>query len=307
MVFIANINQQAILLDSGTNEVEIVEFGIGTTIMGINVIKVKEIINPVTPVQLPGAHSCMEGIFQLRGDIIPIIDLGGFLGFKPSEDPRQDKYIVTEFNQGKYAFHVHSVSRIHRMSWEQIEKPSDITQSEKSSVIGIIKMDSRMIQLLDFEKIIIDISPSLGNQSSAVRALGDREVSQKHIVITEDSPMLRKLLLDYLTQIGYPNLTFYQNGKETWEYLSQLLEKYGDNFHKHIHLLITDIEMPQMDGHHLTKIVKNHPVLNKLPVVIFSSLITDDLRHKGDSVGADEQVSKPDYEQLSYIIDSLIL
>ncbi len=302
-----NIDQQSILLDSGTNEVEIVEFAIGNTIMGINVIKVKEIINPIPPVQLPGAHPRMEGIFQLRGKIIPLIDLGGFLGFEPSEDPRQDKYIVTEFNQGVYAFHVHSVARIHRMSWEQIEKPSDITQSAQGAVIGIIKLDNRIIQLLDFEKIIIDISPSLANQSNAVRAMGERRVSQKHIVIAEDSPMLRKLLLEYLTEIGYPNLTFYQNGKEAWEYLAQILEMHGDNFSQYVHLIITDIEMPQMDGHHLTKIIKTHKVLNKLPVVIFSSLITDDLRHKGDAVGADEQISKPEYEQLSHVIDKLIL
>jgi len=302
-----NNKQNSILLTSGTNEVEIVEFSIDNAIMGINVIKVKEIINPVVPVKIPNAHPCLEGIIQLRKEIIPVIDLGKFLGFAPSANPNQDKYIVSEFNQAKYAFHVHTVSRIHRISWEQIEKPSEVTQSDQSCVIGIIKIENKMILLLDFEKIMVDIAPSLANQSAAVRAMGDRPVSSKHIMIAEDSPMLRKLLLDYLPQIGYPNLSFYSDGKQALDYLLQVAEEHGQNFHNAVNILITDIEMPQMDGHYLTKTIKEHPVLRYLPVVIFSSLITDDLRHKGVSVGADEQVSKPEYEQLSHIIDKLIL
>jgi len=302
-----NNKQNSILLTSGTNEVEIVEFSIENTIMGINVIKVKEIINPVVPVKLPNAHPCLEGIIQLRKEIIPVIDLGKFLGFAPSANPKQDKFIVSEFNQNKYAFHVHTVSRIHRISWEQIEKPSDITQSDQTSLIGIIKLDQKMILLLYFEKIMVEISPSLANQTNAIRAMGERPVSSKHIAIAEDSPMLRKLLQDYLSKIGYPHLSFFSDGKQALEYLLKVAEEQGEKFSDVVNILITDIEMPQMDGHYLTKTIKQHPILNKLPVVIFSSLITDDLRHKGVSVGANEQVSKPEYENLSHIIDQLIL
>ncbi len=302
-----NNKQNSILLTSGTNEVEIVEFSIENTIMGINVIKVKEIINPVVPVKLPNAHPCLEGIIQLRKEIIPVIDLGKFLGFAPSANPKRDKFIVSEFNQNKYAFHVHTVSRIHRISWEQIEKPSDITQSDQTSLIGIIKLDQKMILLLDFEKIMVEISPSLANQTDAIRAMGERPVSSKHIAIAEDSPMLRKLLQDYLPKIGYPHLSFFSDGKQALEYLLKVAEEQGEKFSDVVNILITDIGMPQMDGHYLTKTIKQHPILNKLPVVIFSSLITDDLRHKGVSVGANEQVSKPEYENLSHIIDQLIL
>lgn len=302
-----NIKQNSILLTSGTNEVEIVEFSISNTIMGINVIKVKEIINPLRPVKLPNSHPCLEGIIQLRKEIIPVIDLAKYLGFPPSDNPKQDKFIVSEFNQNKYAFHVHTVSRIHRISWGQIEKPADVTQTDQTSLIGIVKMDEKMILLLDFEKIMVDISPSLANQDSAVKAMGERPVSPKHIMIAEDSPMLRKLLLDYLPRVGYPNLSFFSDGKQALEYLINVAEEYGPNFTEAVNILITDIEMPQMDGHYLTRTIKQHPILNRLPVVIFSSLITDDLRHKGESVGADEQVSKPQYESLSHIIDKLIL
>jgi two-component system chemotaxis response regulator CheV len=302
-----NTKQDSILLTSGTNEVEIVEFSINDTIMGINVIKVKEIINPLVPVKIPNAHPCLEGIIQLRQEIIPVVDLGKFLGFKPSANPKQDKFIVSEFNQAKYAFHVHTVSRIHRISWGQIEKPADITQTDQSNLIGIIKLDSKMILLLDFEKIMVDIAPSLANQSAAVKAMGNRSISSKNIMIAEDSPMLRKLLQEYLPQIGYPNLSFYSDGEQALNSLLKIAEEHGNDFSKVVNILITDIEMPKMDGHYLTKTIKNHPILKDLPVVIFSSLITDDLRHKGVSVGADEQVSKPEYEQLSHIIDRLIL
>ncbi len=301
------MNNSSILLSSGTNEVEIVEFVINNAVLGINVVKVKEIINAIEPVAMPMSHPCLEGIIQLRGDIIPVIDLAKFLGYEPSETPQADKYIVTEFNQGIYAFHVHHVSRIHRLSWEMIERPTDIAQTAQNCVIGIIRFEGRMILLLDFEKIMVDISPDSLTPNIDDIDLENVVVSNRRIMIAEDSPMLRKLLQDFLPRNGYNNLSFFQNGKEAWNYLSQTVDTYGENFPDEVSILITDIEMPQMDGHFLTKSIKEHPVLNKLPVIIFSSLITDSLRHKGESVGADAQISKPEYERLAQIIGEMIL
>ena len=167
-------DQNSILFSSGTNEVEIVEFSINNTIMGINVIKVKEIINPIIPTDMPLSHPCLEGIIQLRGEVIPVIDLAKFLEFSASDNPKQDKYIVSEFNQNKYAFHVHTVSRIHRISWEQIEKPSEVTQSEHSCVIGVIRLEDKMILLLDFEKIMIDITPSMAPNYEVIKDLEEK-------------------------------------------------------------------------------------------------------------------------------------
>jgi two-component system chemotaxis response regulator CheV len=297
----------SILLNSGTNEVEIVEFGIQKTALGINVIKVKEIINAIEPVSIPMSHPCLEGIIQLRGDIIPVIDLAKFLDFLPSVNPHDDKYIVAEFNQSIYAFHVHSVSRIHRLSWNMIEKPTDVAQNAQNCVIGIIRMEQRMVLLLDFEKIMVDIAPEMGIPDLNSKIFDDIVPSDKGLVIAEDSPMLRKLLLDYLPQIGYSNLTFFQDGRDAWEYLSKVADQYGADFPEKVGMLITDIEMPQMDGHFLTRSVKQHPLLKDLPVVIFSSLITDTLKYKGESVGADAQVSKPEYEKLGNLIKELCL
>ena len=299
-------NNNSILLHSGTNEVEIVEFGIQNSALGINVIKVKEIINAVEPVYIPMSSPYLKGIIQLRGDVIPVIDLGGYLNFKPSSNPKDDKYIVTEFNKSVYAFHVHSVSRIHRLSWEQIDKPTDVYQGSNNSITGIVRIDGRMILLLDFERIVYEISPEMVAPDSIGDYMDTRDKNVR-IVIAEDSQVLRTLLKEYLPKLGYKNLTFFQDGRQAWEYLGSIVEKHGTNYSEAVNLLITDIEMPQMDGHFLTKSVKEHTILKKLPVVIFSSLITERLKHKGTLVGADAQVSKPEYDQLAHIINKYAL
>lgn len=295
----------SILLNSGTNEVEIVEFSIQSAILGINVVKVREIIVPIPPVEIPLAHPCMEGIIQLRGSVIPVIDLAKFLNLPPSENPSQDKFIITEFNQKKYAFHVHNVQRIHRLSWTRIEKPSDVNLNEYNCVTGLIRFENKMILLVDFERIVMEISPESDNYDQNTKDLLERPKSSKKILVAEDSPTLRRVLQDYLPKVGYPQTKFFQDGQETWDYLQKLVEEYGKDYNKEANLLITDVEMPQMDGHHLTKNIKSHPLLRELPVIIFSSLITDDLRHKGESVGADAQVSKPQHRELARLIAEL--
>ena len=169
----------------------------------------------------------------------------------------------------------------------------------------LFRSDS-MILLLDFEKIVLEINPETGFSVDTIRKLGERERSNKKIVIAEDSPMLRQLLKDTLTEAGYSNLQFFENGKLAYDYLEEVSEKEG-SIEEHVQFVITDIEMPQMDGHHFTKKIKSHSILQVLPVVIFSSLITSDLRHKGEQVGAIEQISKPEIEELILKIDKHIL
>ncbi|AIE59467.1 chemotaxis protein [Bacillus methanolicus] len=298
--------KKGILLESGTNELEIVEFGIGRNKFGINVIKVKEIIKPAPVNPVPHAHKHVEGIIELRGEILPVVDVAQTLGFPPSEHPEQDKFIVAEFNKQKIVFHVHNVTQIHRISWDQIEKPSEMYQGANSQIIGVIKLNGEMILLLDFEKIVLDINPELGINVQQVKKLGKRERSNKRLLVAEDSPMLRKLLQDTLTEAGFEMIEFFENGRDALQYLDKLVQS-GKDITKEIQLIITDIEMPQMDGHHLTKRIKTHPELSKVPVIIFSSLITEDLRYKGQMVGADAQVSKPDIAELVLLIDQYVL
>lgn len=300
------MEHKGILLESGTNELEIVEFEVANNKFGINVIKVKEIIQPIQVTFIPHAHPHVEGIVQLRGEVLPVVDMIKVLGIPNVEYSSQQKYIVAEFNKQRVVFHVDNVTQIHRISWNQIEKPSDMYQGGTSQVIGVIKKDDNMILLLDFEKIMMDINPDSGIRMESVKKLGKRERSEKKIIIAEDSPLLRKLLHDTMNEAGYVNLEFFENGQDAYSYLEGIVNA-GQAVEKEVQLVITDIEMPQMDGHHLTRKIKEHTDLKKLPVIIFSSLITDDLRHKGLEVGAEDQISKPEIAELILKVDELIL
>ncbi|QTD41615.1 chemotaxis protein [Sporosarcina sp. Te-1] len=297
---------EGILLESGTNELEIVEFEMGHNRYGINVIKVKEIIMPTPITPIPHAHPAIEGIIQLRGDVLPVINMERVMGLPETIGRNEGKYIVTAFNKQQVVFHVHEVTQIHRVSWNQIEKPADLYSGDAAQVIGVIKRNDDMLLLLDFEKIVLEINPDSGIRVEEVKKLGKRDRSDKRILVAEDSPLLRKLLNDTLTEAGYANIEFFENGRDALAYLESVVAT-GKNVGDVIQLVITDIEMPQMDGHHFTRRIRENHQLAMLPVIIFSSLITDELKHKGVSVGANDQVSKPEIAELVLKMDQYIL
>ena len=300
-------NNKGILLESGTNELEIVEFTIGENNFGINVAKVKEIMPYESVTKVPNSHPCIKGIFKPRDTIITVVDLPKYLGMSEPETEKKNMLIIANFNKLNIAFKVHGVVGIHRISWAQIEKPDQtIFGAKEGLATGIVKLENKLIMILDFEKIVVDISPQTGIQLSEIDKLGPRERSNKPIIIAEDSHMLAKMLEEALTKAGYSNLTITSNGQEAWNVLENI-KKSGAKLKEKAACLITDIEMPQMDGHHLTKLVKEDGFLNKLPVVIFSSLINDDMEKKGRSLGADAQITKPEIGNLVSLIDKLIL
>lgn len=296
-----------ILLESGTNELEVVLFKIGSGIFGMNVLKVREIIKAVPIVSVPQSHDDVEGIINLRDEVLPVVNLASVLGIPKSEEPDQDKFIIAELNQHKIAFRVHHIMRIYRFSWTDIGKPDELSGGERAYAIGYIKFEENMTILLDFEKIIVEINPKLAGQVDQLKVLGTRERSEKKLVVAEDSAVLRHLLKDTLAEAGYHDVAFFENGLEAWEYLLGKAEDESVTPADDVQLIITDIEMPQMDGHHLTTNVKNHARLHDIPVVIFSSLITEDLYHKGEKVGASAQVAKPQIVDLVREIDRYIL
>ncbi|UOR13000.1 chemotaxis protein [Halobacillus amylolyticus] len=297
---------KGILLESGTNELEIVEFSVAENRFGINVIKVKEILNPVPVTKIPHSHPAVEGIVDIRGEVVPVVDVAHALGFEASANPKQDKFILTEFNQTKIVFHVHTVTQIHRISWESIEKPGKMYQGLETEITGVIKKDDEMLLLLDFEKIVSDISPESSLNKSEIHTLGERERSNKKILVVEDSGLLRGLLQETLEEAGYIHTVLFEDGKDAHDHLRSIAAE-GREVAEEYQLVITDVEMPRMDGHHLTKTIKEDKELNILPVIIFSSLITEDLRHKGEKVGADAQISKPEIVELIQVIDQHIL
>ncbi|EIU7104279.1 TPA: chemotaxis protein CheV, partial [Listeria monocytogenes] len=278
--------EKGILLQSGTNELEIVTFTVGENLFCINVLKVKEIIHPLEVTPVPDSNPAIEGVSQVRGEIMPVVNLARVMKL-PEIEPENTKFIITELNQMKIVFRVDEVHRIQRISWEQIEEPEKLSIGLEELAVGIVKLDGNLVLLLDYEKIIYEIS---GNADFAVtgedRMARKVNREEKTIFIAEDSQMLRQLLEDTLHEAGYTNLQFFANGREAQEHIFKLLKEQKEQTFENVNLLITDIEMPQMDGHHLTKVIKEDEIGRELPVVIFSSLITEDLEHKGAGVGA---------------------
>lgn len=298
-------NQTEILLESGTNELEIMEFTIAGELFGINVAKVREIMkySPVKPMQ--NAHPVIEGIFKPREDVLTVIDLAKYLDLESSTDRMRDIFIIANFNHMNFAFHVHSVVGIDRISWKNIQKPDKIIYGgEEGVATGIAEFEGRLITILDFEKIVAEICPETGIQISDIDRLGPRTRSNKTILIAEDSMLLSKMIVESLHRAGYVNIVKTDNGQEAWDFLVEAKHS-GDPIKSHLSLIVTDIEMPQMDGHRLLKLVKEDSVLKELPVVLFSSLINEEMRIKGKQLGADDQISKPEIANLVSIIDRL--
>ena len=297
--------ETGILLESGTNELEILEFKVGKNYYGINVAKIREIISYQTPTPIPNADPRIEGIFMPRDEIISIIDLAEVMHLEKPDKVTNDMYIVTNFNQLNTAFHVNGVLGIHRVSWSDIVKPdSTINTAGEGMATGIIRIDDKLIIILDNKKIVSEINPETGLKVSDVEHMRNRSRNESPILIAEDSALLSKMIVNCLEQAGYTNLTTTDNGKECWDKLQQYLNE--GSVEENVSCIITDIEMPQMDGHRLTKLVKEHDKLKHIPLIIFSSLVNAEMRRKGEQLGADAQLSKPEIGQLVGAIDSLI-
>lgn len=297
--------ETGILLESGTNELEILEFKVGNNYYGINVAKIKEILPYQPPTPIPNGHPNVEGIFMPRDEIITVVSLEKCLHMKTNTDASTHMLIVTSFNQLNTAFHVHGVIGIHRVSWADIAKPDSTINTEGAGVAtGIVRLEKKLIVILDFEKIVTDISPETGLKTSDIERMGTRGRNNSPILVAEDSPLLSRLISDCLYKAGYNNLTLCNNGLEAWNKLEGYRE--AGVVDKKVACIITDIEMPQMDGHRLTKLVKDDPELKHLPLIIFSSLVNEEMQRKGELLGADAQLSKPEIGQLVEEIDRLV-
>ena len=292
-----------ILLANGTNELEVLEFCVAGNSYGINVAKIREIIpyQAVTPV--PNSHPSIEGIFMPRDSMITAIDLSNCL--QRGESKPGGLFIITNFNKLDIAFHVESVVGIHRVSWADIMKPNATFSSEDGVSTGIVNINGKLIIILDFEKIVADINPETGLRTEEIEMLGVRERNDVPILMAEDSALLNKLIKDSLIKSGYGNIISCENGLEAWEIISDCVKK--GNLDEHVRCVITDIEMPQMDGHHLLKKIRETSETSKLPVIVFSSLINEEMRRKGEALGASAQLSKPELANLVKEIDSLVL
>lgn len=298
-------DRKGILLETGTNEFEIVEFSIGRVNYGINVAKVREVIQRTPVTAMPQAHPYIDGLFTLRGKAIPLVNLPRCLNVMSNVDDAKN-IIVTEINNYDIGFLVENVSRIHRISWKDMEPSPEV--GDQSRVVGIVKMPNRIVLLLDFETIIAEINPEINAKLTTVEdAAADVRALRMnvHVVVAEDSPMLRDLLVTTLHDSGYRFVRDFGNGLDAWEYLQSLANKDGD-ISAHVGMIVSDVEMPKMDGHRLLKLVRQNDRLHEVPFVLFSSLINEEMRLKGEELGASAQISKPEIGQLINLLDGFI-
>lgn len=309
------MTESKILLETGTNELEIVEFIIKMKSgkeqsFGINVAKVREIITMPEYDEVPNANTAIKGMFHLREKVIPLVDLANYLNQNTEYDQKDCKVITTEFNKQNFGFMIHKVKTIHRLSWEKVLPPSDVLADiDKNCVIAMVPMGEHTLFMLDFEKIVADLNPASAMNMNGVEAeVMDKVDKPYKVLIADDSDVIRSMIEDTMTRAGF-TLDVVKNGKEALEKLlsakNDAIEQDQD-IRDYYDLVITDIEMPQMDGHTLCKTIKEDTTMYKIPVILFSSLIYDELRKKGDRIGADAQITKPELKQVVSLAKKLI-
>lgn len=316
-----------ILTESGTNELEIIEFHLEkvlpdgrtkTCYYGINVAKVREVIRVPETTDYPNAQSHMIGVFSSREILTPLVDLAGWLGVPTSTDISKKYVIVTDFNRMTNGFLIDSISRIHRISWNDVESPSQFLEAgEQDCVVAVVRQDKKLIMILDFEKIISDINPELSMEKYDVTVdrkvdLNQRMVTKRNaktIMVVDDSAFIRSLIQDTLSSAGY-NIIACKDGGEAHEKLMELKQAAKEEnvpVSELIDAVVTDVEMPRMDGMHLIKRLRDDDSYSSMPIVMFSSLMSDDNRAKALALGANDTLTKPEIGKMVAMMDKYIL
>ncbi len=310
-----NVQRQEILLESGSNEMEIIEFYLGGQAFGINVHKLREIItyDPEQVTCLPDTHPSILGTLLLRGRTIPLVDTRKHVEIKKDRDggdSGRQVVLVCEFNGLVNGFLVDGVNQIHRVSWEQVQPFSEFLDQYKPRFTGSIHIDNREILILDLEYVVAEIDPEAKmayDKSPGASAYATPETrQQKRIMLAEDSALIRSGISHVLAGSGYVNLETFDNGKDCYERLVELYRQHGESLGDQVHLVISDIEMPKMDGLTLCRRVREQLNLKDLKVVIFSSLINEQMAEKCDLVGANGYVTKPQIPELVEMIDGFL-
>lgn len=295
--------EKEILLESGTNELEVLVFRLGEYTFGINVAKVREVL-PLPPVNhLPRAHASVLGVFRLRDKVVPCVSLRKHLNVGPQASDVTPTVILADFNMQQTAFVVDAVERIHRLSWERIMGMPSMMALKDIPVTAVAKVDNRLVIMLDFELIAMQVTDTSVTAVAVDNPLGiDRR--SKRILVADDSPTVRMAIASTLKASHYENLRIFENGRDAWEYLNAEAAENADALP--VDFVISDVEMPLADGFFLTRKIKEHPRLKEIPVLLYSSIVTPDNHKKGVAVGADAQLSKPDMDRVVHVVDEML-
>ena len=310
--------KQQILLESGTNEMELLEFLIRDQSFGVNVAKVQSIVqyDPKTVTKVATSPPAMMGVMLHRGKTIPLINLADALDMhkKNSDDANSiSVVIVTEFNNAINSFLVDGVNRIHRLSWSDFVPISNIINSSGLGVTGSVHIDKKEIMIIDLEHILSKIFPHLAIGEAASKTF---QIEKKQgrgnmrVFFAEDSKTISNNVVRVLSSAGYSNVRVFENGQKAFDALMGIRDKVKAeaSFSAELpDILISDIEMPELDGLTLCKRIKSDPLLKNIPVIMFSSLINNQMVVKCESVGADNYVTKPEMNKLILMLDDRCL
>lgn len=307
------------ILKVGTNEMELVDFrilkredeGVYEGIYGINVSKVREIIRMPKLTEIPGVAGFIEGIFDLRGVVIPVVNLAKWMGIDTtSESEELRRVIITEFNNVLIGFIVHEAKRIRRVNWKDIEPASfssGVGALDKSKITGVTRIeDDAVLLILDLESVVMD----LGLYAPPADNLKDAEQSFSGLVLLlDDSATARKIMRDALEKMGFTVIEAH-DGTEGLDKLEELFTKYELELSNKLKLIVSDVEMPRMDGFHFAGRVKEDERFRSIPI-IFNSSISDHFSEiRGKDAGGESYLVKFDpatfYQEVSRVIKSHI-
>ena len=311
--------RDAILLQSGTNEVEFIEFFLGDVSYGINVSKVQRVLalSSAEVTAVAQAPHGVLGMIHIQKKPVPLMDLKGALCLPcdpDAIDPSRQLILVTAFNKQITAFLIDGISKIHRTSWENFEPMSEKVASEGAGgyATGTVTLNENIIIILDLERLLLRLFPRAHSHPTETVRISERVGrDQVRIVYAEDSRMVRNMTANIIRTAGYQNIECFENGQDALRHLarrSKELQDQGKSLSDEIDLVLTDIEMPKMDGLTLCRRIKTELCpANPPKVVVYSSLINKEMAVKCDSVGADAQLAKPDVEQIVELIDKLCI
>lgn len=299
---------------AGTNKLEILLFTLGTDsksgrreTYGINVFKVREVMRVPDITRPPELPPSVEGMVSLRGQLVPIVDLVKYTGVHTESKP--EVMIVTEYNGHTQGFLVEAVDTILRLDWSAVRVPPDMFSSHVGGLVTAVTElpDGRLVMLMDVEKILAETTAGADDETifNVVKPI---KLENRTIFFCDDSPIARKQIERTLQamNVGYHSAN---NGSQAWEMLKKLAaqaDAEGEKLSNKIQLILTDVEMPEMDGYILTKNVKGDPRFNGIPVIMHSSLSGMSNQQLGRSVGVDEYVSKFEPVRLAEALNRIL-
>lgn len=294
-----SVNQRTQLV--GQNRLELLLFRLeGKQIYGINVFKVKEVLQCPKLTNLPQSSSVVRGVAHIRGGTIPILDLSMATGNTPIQDLENRFVIITEYNIRVQGFLVNGVERIINMNWEDIQPPPKGTGHEHY-LTAVTKYNDELVEIIDVEKILAEVSPIDDDLSDEIIT---EEVAASapdiEIMIADDSKIARKQICKTLEKVGFKVQQF-NDGKEAYDHLLELVEQ-GIEPAKKYPILISDIEMPEMDGYTLTAEIRSNPRLKDLYIVLHTSLSGVFNKAMVSKVGADDFLAKFQPDMLGQMV-----